>query len=78
MTKETVKHVHRPHHNRQRRGGVADAHSKPPKALKSAAAAGLIATLNELELKARTPPGEKFSKLQTLPDAILAISTPSS
>ena len=79
LTKETVKHVHRPHHNRQRRGGVADAtaHSKrsTPPALKPA---GLIATLNELELKARTPPGEKFSQLQSLPDAILAISTPSS
>ena len=41
-----------------------------------------LTILNELELKARTPPGglgvEKFAQLQHLPDTILAISTPSS
>ena len=73
LTKDSARNVQTPHHKRGRRGGLVETDENQPRSLKSAA---VVRTLDELELKSRTP--EKFSQLQNLPDTIVAISTPSS
>ena len=70
----------RQHHNRGRRGGITD--DRPSAVKLNTTPIGPIGfktghTLEEVELKARTPKSYD-AKLQTWPDTIVAISTPSS